>query len=414
MMDGSYGVADPWVYYLRNCTSYVAWKINQGFNKNISGWGNAASWNTNALNAGYTDDSTPQAGDIAQYNGTVSNPWGHVAYVYGVNGSGYAELDEYNAAGTGLFSNNRTTAPSSAGAPSHFIHIGTPPPPPPPTLPAHHDLAWYDGTNLYGFQAPTYVTATTASGYSTPGWAGAGQYGSDSKEGIFWYDPGTTTIYYIHSGFTGAQVVRGPGVGAPVWAGVGNFTGDGKRDSIAWYDGTNLYLFTGTGLTTSATISGYSTPAWAGVGDYNQDNRDDLFWYLSSSSTIYELTSTGSTFDGAVSVRGPGVGAPIWAGVGDFDGNHYRNDLAWYDGTNLFTFEGGALVTTGDVTGYSTPTWAGVGDANGDGKDDLFWYIGGTNQTIYCIESNGSSFPGAVTIRSGIGPPTWADTGNFY
>ena len=78
MTDNGYGTADPWVYSLRNCTSYAAWKINQEFNvSNITGWGNAATWNT-----GYTNPQTypvyspstytPQIGDIAQWDGTLS------------------------------------------------------------------------------------------------------------------------------------------------------------------------------------------------------------------------------------------------------------------------------------------------------------------------------------------------------
>src|SRR5258708_5608118 len=45
----NYGLADPWVYYLRNCTSYAAWKINQVFGvSNITGWGNATTWDARA------------------------------------------------------------------------------------------------------------------------------------------------------------------------------------------------------------------------------------------------------------------------------------------------------------------------------------------------------------------------------
>lgn len=121
------GEADPWVYYLRNCTSYVAWQINQQFSKDIHGWGNAASWATNAAGtySVYTPSSyTPVKGDIAQWGTEVGGGFGHVSYVYAVN-SGVASLDEYNVAGTGVFSSNRTTASGSAGTPDHYIHIGT-------------------------------------------------------------------------------------------------------------------------------------------------------------------------------------------------------------------------------------------------------------------------------------------------
>lgn len=119
-----YGEADPWVYYLRNCTSYVAQKINQVFGKNINGWGNAYQWDDNAIAANYTNDTAPQVGDIAQWGTEKGGGYGHVAYVYAVN-NGIASLDEYNAAGTGEFSSDRTTASTSAGAADHYIHIGS-------------------------------------------------------------------------------------------------------------------------------------------------------------------------------------------------------------------------------------------------------------------------------------------------
>ena len=128
------GMGDTWGYGVRNCTSFVAWKINQVFGANINGWGQAADWDSQATGAGhpYTNDTSPQIGDIAQWNATTENPYGHVAYVYAVN-SGVATLAEYNSGfpknGSsfqwGLYYNGRTTASGSAGAPSNYIHIGT-------------------------------------------------------------------------------------------------------------------------------------------------------------------------------------------------------------------------------------------------------------------------------------------------
>jgi surface antigen len=394
-------------YEYRNCTDYVQWEESTP-NINVSvptNWGNGGQWYDNAPSN--EKSTTPKAWDAAVVEG---NP-GHVAFVQTVNQNGTITVAEYNHDTQG-HGDTRTATASSMGF-TEFVDFGVHPTQT-SSLRTHKDLAWYDGSTLWGFQGTGYGTSSQQT-YSAPGWAGAGQYGSDSKEGVFWYDANSTSIYYINSNWT-SQLVRGPGIGAPVWAGVGNFTGDGKRDSIAWYDGTNLYLFKGTGLATSATISGYSTPTWAGVGDYNKDGKDDLFWYLGSSTTIYALTSTGSTFNGAASVRGPGLGAPTWAGVGDFHGDGYRDALAWYDGSTLWTFEGASLNTSGSVTGYSSPTWAGVGQWDSTTtKDGLFWYIGGTTKTLYGISSNGSAFmTSPPTLRSGIGAPTWADSGNFY
>src|SRR6266571_4425949 len=83
----TYGEADPWVYYLRNCTSYAAWKINQIFNvSNITGWGNAATWDgsgghTQPYTVYSASGHTPQVGEIAQWGTEVASGFGHVSYV---------------------------------------------------------------------------------------------------------------------------------------------------------------------------------------------------------------------------------------------------------------------------------------------------------------------------------------------
>lgn len=111
-------------YGYRNCTDYVAWKIDQVLDVSLpKSLGNANKWGPRLKADGYSYDPSPRVGDIAAWN-YGGGGFGHVAYVYAVN-HGIASLDEYNVAGTGLFSSNRTTARSSAGPPSEFIHIGS-------------------------------------------------------------------------------------------------------------------------------------------------------------------------------------------------------------------------------------------------------------------------------------------------
>ena len=156
-----YGEADPWVYYLRNCTSYVAWKINNVFAKDIHGWGNAASFNTSALAASYTDDSSPRPGDIAQWNGTGGNPYGHVAYVLSVT-SGIATYAQFNYAGDGNFTNTYTSAGGSQGAPSHYIHIqDVTPPPPAGGIPSSAVISFNSSENVFarGTDNQSYVNS---------------------------------------------------------------------------------------------------------------------------------------------------------------------------------------------------------------------------------------------------------------
>lgn len=104
---------DPWRLYYRECTSYVAWKLNsQGYGvKHFSGRGNAGDWPSTT--AGYTSQriGVPNVGDAAviPYGGNF--PYGHVMYVESVNGDGSITISEYNFAGPGVYS-ERTIARS--------------------------------------------------------------------------------------------------------------------------------------------------------------------------------------------------------------------------------------------------------------------------------------------------------------
>jgi surface antigen len=124
LMNGYY-LYDQWGEGFRNCVSYTAWKLSTEFGINPSSWGNGKDWNNSALAAHYTDDTSPQIGDIAQWDASQNNSFGHVAYVYNVV-NGVASYDEYNYAMDGTFDSTKTS--TSQGAPNHWIHFGTPPP----------------------------------------------------------------------------------------------------------------------------------------------------------------------------------------------------------------------------------------------------------------------------------------------
>jgi surface antigen len=107
---------DPWAFYFRECTSFVAWRMNQAmgtpagppwaFDNNMNGpngmpghWGNAHEWDENATRIGYHVDGVPAMGAVAQWNGTEGGASlsGHVAYVVPVNVDGSVLVEEYNA-----------------------------------------------------------------------------------------------------------------------------------------------------------------------------------------------------------------------------------------------------------------------------------------------------------------------------
>ncbi|WP_415839439.1 CHAP domain-containing protein [Nocardioides zeicaulis] len=94
-------IGDPWGFVLRNCTSFVAWRLHErnhltGFSNSFRGrhWGNAANWDDVARSLGYRVDSVPAIGAVAQ---TDSGRVGHVAWVSAI-GPGTVTVEEYNHA----------------------------------------------------------------------------------------------------------------------------------------------------------------------------------------------------------------------------------------------------------------------------------------------------------------------------
>jgi len=97
LYNGSYG--DPWGFALRNCTSFVAWRLRETngvdeFANDMSGvhWGNAQDWDEAARALGYLVDDVPAVGAVAQ---TDAGSAGHVAWVTAV-GDGTVTVEEYN------------------------------------------------------------------------------------------------------------------------------------------------------------------------------------------------------------------------------------------------------------------------------------------------------------------------------
>ena len=122
---------DPWGFFNRECTSYVAWKLNEAagtatspffFSDYMMGghWGDAENWDVNALALGFKVDSVPAVGAIAQWHASDLGPngaGGHVAYVEAVNLDGSVNVSEYNYH---LDHSNDTRCGIS---PPRFIHI---------------------------------------------------------------------------------------------------------------------------------------------------------------------------------------------------------------------------------------------------------------------------------------------------
>jgi len=116
---------DPWQFWYRECTSFVAWRLNQDgieFHNyygdirwsNADLWDTAASWlQANKPGLGVRINKSPARGAVAQWNSM------HVAYVSAVHNDGTITIEEYNRNFDGRFGSRRI----SATAVDNYIHF---------------------------------------------------------------------------------------------------------------------------------------------------------------------------------------------------------------------------------------------------------------------------------------------------
>lgn len=121
-------LVDPWNFYNRECTSFVAWRLNHdagiAFHNWFKGhhWGDAAIWKKAAVDSGVPVDGTPKVGAIAWWaKGSPGSSSGHVAWVIAVNSSSIT-VEEYNYLHRGRY--DRRTIPRTATyRPTAYIHL---------------------------------------------------------------------------------------------------------------------------------------------------------------------------------------------------------------------------------------------------------------------------------------------------
>jgi len=121
-------LVDPWLFYNRECTSFVAWRLNSENGVSFFNywqnqhWGDASHWKTAAVAAGVPVDNNPTRGSVAWWAaGSAGSSRGHVAWVQ-VVGDSAITIEEYNYLRRGFY-DTRTISSSSSLWPSGFIHI---------------------------------------------------------------------------------------------------------------------------------------------------------------------------------------------------------------------------------------------------------------------------------------------------
>ena len=111
---------DPWKFYYRECTSFVAWRLNNDNFDNFYGgvqWGNGGEWGPAARSLGIRVDDIPAVGAVYWQIGGIHNNSadGHVGWVKEVLGN--AVVIEHYARGSYI----ESTVPANYA--SGYIHI---------------------------------------------------------------------------------------------------------------------------------------------------------------------------------------------------------------------------------------------------------------------------------------------------
>jgi surface antigen len=134
--NGNPNRADRWAFFQRECTSFVAWRLNDVngvafHNHNFRGngstgggggrFGNASNWANRARAIGLTVNNNPTVGAVAHWNS------GHVAWVAEVRSNGDTiVIEEYNWQINGVGRHayrTRTINRGTAQWPNNFIHF---------------------------------------------------------------------------------------------------------------------------------------------------------------------------------------------------------------------------------------------------------------------------------------------------
>lgn len=386
-------VEDPWKFYMRECTSFVAWRMTNdnaftGFMNTMTGpngqtrrLSDASNWGTAAAQMGYAVNMTPAVGSVAWWNTSSIK---HVAWVKSISGSNVV-IEEYNWNFNHNY-NTRTIAASSVSGYIHFMDI-TAPPPAPPLPPSVNDV-------------PASGTTHTAAGDFNGD-------GHDDAATLYNYGGNNSAIYEFQGSSTGlsAPAVKKFESGPGNWSWdqskvtASDVNGDGYSDFIVLYDysnavtGMNVFPGSATGLSSSW------TQMWGGSswllsntkivgGDYDGDGIGDvaaMYDYGGGNTAIFMFKGNTAGSLSAVKYWESGPGNFSWVNTKPFatdtngDGKSELLVMYNYGGANtgLFSFNIASAATSQFTQPWSSNGWYwtsskfATGDFNNDGYGDI-------------------------------------------
>ncbi|WP_143832033.1 CHAP domain-containing protein [Nocardiopsis sp. CNR-923] len=416
--DSSGNEWSPYGYAYRNCTDYVAWKLQSlGVpDSSTRGLGNGGQWAALAGGKeGLTVSTTPTYA-AAAVNTSTAGGYGHVSFVESVHSNGTITVSEYNYASPGNYG-TRTGTPSALGI-SEFVHFGVDAGgqnPEPVDIPRSDfsgngtsDILWYGpgagrDTMWFGSGQRGFVTGVDieVNGDYLPV---LGDFDGDSHADVLWYGPGGDhdSLWYgtATKGVFETRSVNVSGHYTPI---VADFNGNGQ-DDILWYgpgsDRDTMWFGSGSRSTKFATgfdvnVNGTYTPL---AGDFDADGHGDVLWY--GPGTDHDALWFGTGTKGTFSTQAISVNGTYQPFSGNFDGAA-GDDVFWYgpgsDRDTIWLGQGNRTFTTGidaSVHGTYEPI---PGDFDGDGAFDVLWYgPGGDHDSLWY----GTNAPGVFETHS--------------
>jgi surface antigen len=408
---GKDSLFDPWGFYNRECTSFVAWRLNSAngiaFKDFYGGpqWGNAENWGPTAKSLGIPVNGTPAVGAVAWDAGGVggASSEGHVAWVANIEANGSIDVEEYNYAVSGAYDVRTGLSPSSFSGFIHIADIGKPPQPvtpastgapsnPPPPGARGYWLVGSDG-GVFSFGASTFYGSTGSVGLQRPVVA----ITPTADRGGYWLvasDGGTFSFgdsNYFGSipgiGLAPADSSVRPRLNAPILGMVPS--SDGQGYFLVGSDGGVFAFGDATFQGSCPGIGGCLTKAVAVVPDATGKG----YWLITQSGGVYIFGD--ATYYGGFPTRGGVVtsavrtpdGGGYWVlssngTIGAFgDATTLGSPAIWVSVTNPAT----AIFATSDGGGYWVAAANGAVYNYGDAPDD-----GGMNAT----KLNGSIIAG--------------------
>jgi CHAP domain-containing protein len=316
----------PLGFKYRNDTDYVAWKIDHVFGVRLpSKLGSASTWAARLKADHFTVDKQPRVGDILVWNAPDGGS-GHVGYVYAVS-NGVASLDEYDADGTGKFSDDRTTAEIPSGSTTTSYSPQSTPP----------------CTGNGGTQLPPSVAVNPATGLGVAAAVGPSnslyvywQNASGLWQGPLGLDGGAPGIAY-----SSPSIAVNPLTGLPMVA------AEGPSNSLyVYWENANAQWSGPLGIDHGDPNIAFSQPSLAvspttglavilAVGP---SNTLYTYWQNSTGGWLgpggLDHQSAGIAYSAPSMVMNPSTGLPDASALGPSDSLHayWQNANAWWQG----------------------------------------------------------------------------------